>query len=190
MQKCKSRPQAQNPITGRYFKYCSNACAAPRTLPGLPTGSNVGNSPGTGAGANTDLNQFLSCDVSLYFRIAVGKSLNKLSSKALQEKAKVCRGRHCTSLLWQDVCESCEKQGACGREHICTNDPHQAQEPQVQFCESHQHHCFGKYRISLDEHRFPQHQRWTHAEKEECNRSGEFSQQIFRLPEHTSGSDL
>ena len=90
MQKCQSQPQAQDPRTGRNYLYCSNECAAPRTLPGLPIGFNVGNSQGTSAEADPQSNPFLlPCDVSLYSRIA-GQGIAE--QVALQSTAREGRG--------------------------------------------------------------------------------------------------
>ena len=97
MQKCKSKPRARDPTTGQHHRWCSDCqsfvarFAAPRTS---QTGVIVGRGPkpsaGTEMNANTGSNPApFFCDVSVDVPIPVAKSLNGLSTQALQEKPEV-----------------------------------------------------------------------------------------------------
>ena len=70
VQNCKFQPQARDPNTGQYYLFCSNACAAPRTLPGLPSVPNTvgGRRTSMWINPNTDATPTPAlslCDVSL-----------------------------------------------------------------------------------------------------------------------------
>jgi len=93
-QNCNFQPQARDPTTGQYFMFCSNACAAPSILPGLPNGTNVAGGPSTGTGGgasvNTKSNTALSlCAVSVHAPSRVWEFLNGSRSQAMQQKAEV-----------------------------------------------------------------------------------------------------
>ena len=95
-QNCKFQPQARDPATGKYYLFCSNACAAPGTLPGLPAGHNLGGGLGLGAGvnasSNTRSNPALSlCSVSVRSERG-GELLNKLCTKHCKKKPRYSDG--------------------------------------------------------------------------------------------------
>lgn len=115
-QECNTELQAQDPITGLYYLYCSNECAAPKTLRDLPTVPILTGGFKRVARVNANTNTraipaFAKCNVSVLGPSVDVKPSNGLRSQALQQKTEVQRRcSHAFILRW-DMCKRCNGKG-------------------------------------------------------------------------------